>query len=56
MLAAGDVPVFADDHRPADASNERGYLEHELTRRLAVDGSWVAESPTKRSRRRLPGR
>jgi tetratricopeptide (TPR) repeat protein len=56
MLAAGGVPVFADDHRPADASNERGYLEHELARRLAVDGSWVAESPTKRSRRRLQGR
>ena len=44
MLAAGGVPVFADDHRPADASNERGYLEHELARRLAVDGSWVPQA------------
>jgi predicted AlkP superfamily phosphohydrolase/phosphomutase/tetratricopeptide (TPR) repeat protein len=44
MLAAGGVPVFTDDHRPADASNERGYLEHELARRLAVDGSWVPQA------------
>jgi hypothetical protein len=44
MLAAGGVPVFADDHRPTDASNERGYLEHELARRLAVDGSWVPQA------------
>ena len=44
MLAAGGVPVFADDHRPADASNERGYLEHELARRLAVDASWVPQA------------
>ena len=44
MLAAGGVPAFADDHRPADASNERGYLEHELARRLAVESSWVAQA------------
>jgi len=44
MLAAGGVEAFADDHRPADASNERGYLEHDLARRLAVDGSWVAQA------------
>jgi tetratricopeptide (TPR) repeat protein len=44
MLAAGGVPAFADDHRPADASNERGYLEHALARRLAVDSNWVADA------------
>ena len=44
MLAAGGVDAFADDHRPADASNERGYLEHEFARRLAVDGLWVAQA------------
>jgi predicted AlkP superfamily phosphohydrolase/phosphomutase/tetratricopeptide (TPR) repeat protein len=44
MLAAGGVEAFADDHRPADASNERGYLEHELARRLAVESSWVAQA------------
>jgi hypothetical protein len=44
MLAAGGVDVFADEHRPADASNVRGCLEHELARRLAVDGSWVSQA------------
>jgi hypothetical protein len=44
MLSAGGVDPYADDHRPADASNERGYLEHELARRLAVDGSWVSQA------------
>ena len=34
MLAAGGVPAFTDDHRPADASNERGYLEHELVMKM----------------------
>ena len=40
----GGVPVFADDHRPADESNERGYLEHALARRLAMDSSWVGDA------------
>ena len=44
MLAAGGVAAFADDERPADASNERGYLEHTLARRLAVDDSWVTQA------------
>jgi predicted AlkP superfamily phosphohydrolase/phosphomutase/tetratricopeptide (TPR) repeat protein len=44
MLAAGGVPAFADDHRPADESNERGYLEHTLARRLAVESSWVTQA------------
>ena len=44
MLAAGGVTAFADDHRPADESNQRGYLEHTLARRLAVESSWVAQA------------
>jgi tetratricopeptide (TPR) repeat protein len=42
MLQAGGVPALADDHRPADASNERGYLEFEGAKKLATDASWVA--------------
>ena len=44
MLAAGGVPAFADDHRPADESNQRGYLEHTLARRLAIESSWVTQA------------
>ena len=44
MLAAGGVTAFADDHRPADESNQRGYLEHTLARRLAVESSWVTQA------------
>ena len=28
MLHAGGMPLLVDEHRPADASNERGYFEH----------------------------
>ena len=44
MLAAGGVPVLADEHRPADASNVRGYFEHEAAKGLAKDGSWVTDA------------
>lgn len=44
MLAAGGVPVLADEHRPADASNERGYFEHQAAKGLAKDTAWVADA------------
>src|SRR5262245_38643826 len=42
MLAAGGLPVLADDARPADEDNPRGYLEYDPVRRTATDASWVA--------------
>ena len=44
MLIAGGVPVFADDHRPADESNPRGYYEHQHAKTLMTDSSWLGES------------
>jgi predicted AlkP superfamily phosphohydrolase/phosphomutase/tetratricopeptide (TPR) repeat protein len=35
MLAAGGLQILADDHRPADASNPRGYLELEMAKGLS---------------------
>jgi hypothetical protein len=37
MLAAGGLPVLADDERPPDASNPRGYLEWAGAKTLARD-------------------
>ena len=44
MLDAGGVPVLTDEHRPADASNERGYFEHQNATRLAKDGAWIGDA------------
>ena len=44
MLAAGGVPVLADDRRLADESNPRGYLEFEPVKRLLNDSSWLAQA------------
>jgi tetratricopeptide (TPR) repeat protein len=41
MLAAGGLPVLADDARLADESNPRGYLEFEPVKRLVSDQSWL---------------
>lgn len=41
MLAAGGLQVLADEARPADADNPRGYLEYEAVKRTATDASWV---------------
>jgi len=43
MLAAGGLPVLADDHRPADESNPRGYQEYEPAKHLATDSSWLKD-------------
>ena len=47
MLAAGGMPVLADERRPADAGNPRGYLEFEPVKRTRQDTSWIAEAPGK---------
>jgi tetratricopeptide (TPR) repeat protein len=47
MLQAGGVPVYVDDHRPADESNPKGYLEHERARKLATDHTWLGEAQGK---------
>ena len=45
MLTAGGLPPLADDHRPADIDNPRGYYELESVKRTGADASWVAEAP-----------
>ncbi len=39
MLAAGGLAPFADGHRAPDASNPRGYAEHDRVRAAARDAS-----------------
>ena len=41
MLAAGGMPVLADNLRPPDTDNPRGYFEFEPVKRTRVDASWV---------------
>jgi hypothetical protein len=44
MLAAGGLPLLADDARPPDADNPRGYFECERVKRIASDASFVADA------------
>ena len=44
MLAAGGLPAFTDGLRESDASNPRGYFEHDRVRRLATDSEWVSDA------------
>ncbi|HEX8384792.1 MAG TPA: hypothetical protein VF576_01340, partial [Rubricoccaceae bacterium] len=46
MLAAGGLAPATDDARAADASNPRGYYEHERVRSLApgADAGWMADA------------
>jgi hypothetical protein len=44
MLDAGGLPPFTDAERAPDASNPRGYYEHERVKALARDNSWLAEA------------
>lgn len=41
MLAAAGVRVLADDARPPDADNPRGYFEDVRVKRLADDAAWL---------------
>jgi hypothetical protein len=40
MLQAGGLELLADEHRPADPDNPRGYYEYEPVKALARDNSW----------------
>ncbi len=44
MLQAGGLPVLADQHRPNDIHNPRGYLEYEPAKMLARDNAWVRQA------------
>jgi predicted AlkP superfamily phosphohydrolase/phosphomutase/tetratricopeptide (TPR) repeat protein len=44
MLAAGGIPVMADDLRAADENNQRGYLEFDPVKRLAADNGWLRDA------------
>lgn len=44
MVAAGGVPGFVDDGRPADASNPKGYWEYGPVKRLKQDNSWLPKA------------
>lgn len=43
LLEAAGIPAFTDGHRPADASNEKGYYEHEKVASLLTsrDRDWL---------------
>ena len=44
MLAAGGLPVLADDLRAADEDNPRGYLEFEPAKKLLRNANWLFEA------------
>jgi tetratricopeptide (TPR) repeat protein/arylsulfatase A-like enzyme len=44
MLAAGGLAAHADDERPADESNPRGYFELEKVKHLGTDNAWLDEA------------
>lgn len=44
MLAAGGLPVLADDVRRADDDNPNGYYELEKVKALRRDASWLPEA------------
>jgi hypothetical protein len=41
MLVAGGVPWLADEARPPDVDNPRGYYELEAIKRLPDDAGWI---------------
>jgi LPS sulfotransferase NodH len=44
VLAAGGLPPLADDARPPDADNPRGYFEWQPAKRLPAQSGWLAEA------------
>jgi len=47
MLAAGGLPPLADESRPPDRHNERGYFEYSPVKALRRDGKWLPEAKGK---------
>lgn len=47
MLAAGGHDVLADDHRPPDDSNPRGYYEYAPVKQSLTDMTWLHEAQGK---------
>ncbi len=47
MLRAGGLELLADDSRPPDADNPRGYWEYAPVSRLREDAGWVAAAAGK---------
>jgi hypothetical protein len=47
MLAAGGLPILADDRRPADPDNPKGYYEFERVKQLERDRSWLPGAVSK---------
>jgi hypothetical protein len=47
MLAAGGLEILADDHRPPDADNPRGYFEYEPVKALKRDNAWLPQAEGK---------
>ncbi len=45
MLAAGGVPLLADDERPPDEDNPRGYFEYAPVKGSARDVGWWRDAP-----------
>lgn len=44
MLVAGGLDPFVDGQRAPDASNPRGYFEHDRVRALARDTGWLPDA------------
>jgi len=47
MLGAGGMNVFTDSNRKADRYNRKGYLEHEMVKRLINDNLWLKDTEQK---------
>jgi len=44
MLEAADLEIFTDKERTADASNPKGYYEHEAVKGLKRNKKWIPEA------------
>ncbi|MEM6785777.1 MAG: hypothetical protein AAF624_18805 [Bacteroidota bacterium] len=47
MLTAGGLTAFTDGAREADASNPRGYYEHDRVKALARDKAWLPDADSR---------
>jgi tetratricopeptide (TPR) repeat protein len=47
MLQAGGIPLLADNHRPPDKDNPRGYFEYQPVKGLRQTDEWLARAAGK---------